>query len=369
MTMKTISLKSTVVFFAVFTFAAFAAARYAETDLTGYTSGQNTRYTDPNLNGWGMVRLPNGIYAVADTCPGVVSFYDSSGRPLSFVINVPPAPSQPFGPVGSPAGIILNTGHDFVISANGRSAPALLIIDTLDGTISGWNPYVDLTNAIIMVDNSTEDIPASYTGLALARDGQGRNILYAADGGYAPDFSNNRFDMFDRNFQQVGSFTDPNVATDYPGNTAFGIENEDGKLFVTFGGFAPPFGGVVDIFDYAGNLLTPDHFAANQPGAGPLANPWPITRAPSHFGQFSNTLLIGNVEDGKINGFSDSGEFLGPLVGSDNTPIVIPGLWDFEFAPGNRYAGPGPHLYFTAGPNVADFCGNGLFGFISPTNR
>jgi uncharacterized protein (TIGR03118 family) len=159
------------------------------------------------------------------------------------------------------------------------------------------------------------------------------------------------------------------VATDYPGNTAFGIENEDGKLFVTFGGFSPPFGGVVDIFDYAGNLLTPNHFAANQPGAGPLSNPWPITRAPSKFGEFSNKLLIGNVEDGKINAFSDSGDFLGPLMQAGNTPIVIPGLWDFDFTQANRYAGPGPHLYFTAGPNVADFCGNGLFGFITPARR
>ena len=99
------------------------------------------------------------------------------------------------------------------------------------------------------------------------------------------------------------------------------------------------------------------------PAPPPLANPWAITRAPSNFGQFRNAVLIGNVEDGKINAFSDSGEFLGPLTHADNTPLVIPGLWDFDFA------GPGPHLYFTAGPAVADFCGNGLFGFISPARR
>jgi uncharacterized protein (TIGR03118 family) len=124
---------------------------------------------------------------------------------------------------------------------------------------------------------------------------------------------------------------------------------------------------VVDIFDYAGNLLTPNHFAANQGGAGPLASPWAITRSPSHFGQFSNAILIGNVEEGTINAFSDSGEFLGPLLHSDNTPIVITGLWDFDFGPGDRHAGP--HLYFTAGPTLDDFSGNGLFGFISPARR
>jgi uncharacterized protein (TIGR03118 family) len=351
------------VFVALFASITVAVPQYVETDLTGYTKGQNTRYIDPNLNGWGMVRLPGGIYCVADTCPGVATFYDSSGRPLPLVITIPPAPSQPFGPVGSPAGVVYNHTPDFVISAHGRSAPALLIFDTLDGTISGWNPYVDPTHAIIMVDNSTQvPIPASYTGLALARDGQGRNILYAGDSGYSPDVSNNRVDMFDRHFHGIGSFTDPNVSSQYPGNTVFQVENEDGHLFVTFGGFSPPFGGVVDIFDYNGNLLTPNHFAANLPGAGPLVNPWAITRAPANFGRFSNAILIGNVEDGKINAFSDSGEFLGPLLRTDNTPIVIPGLWDFDFAPGKK-------LYFTAGPNVADFCGNGLFGNISPAHR
>jgi hypothetical protein len=83
----------------------------------------------------------------------------------------------------------------------------------------------------------------------------------------------------------------------------------------------------------------------------------------------SNSILIENVEDGKLNTVCDSGEFLAPLLHADNTPIIIPGLWDFDFAPGNRYAGPRPHLYFTAGPDIADFCGNGLFGFISSAHR
>ena len=117
--MKTI-LKNSFIFVTFFAVITVSASQYVETDLTGYTTGQNTRYTDPNLNGWGMVRLPNGIYAVADTCPGVVTFYDSSGRPLPLVITVPPAPGQPFGPVGSPTGVALNTSHDFVISGNGR---------------------------------------------------------------------------------------------------------------------------------------------------------------------------------------------------------------------------------------------------------
>jgi uncharacterized protein (TIGR03118 family) len=364
-TMKTI-LKSNLVLAATMAFVTVAVAQYIETDLTGYTKSQNTRYTDPNLNGWGMVRLPDGSFAIADTCPGVITFYDSSGKPLPTVITVPPAPSQPFGPIGTPAGLVYNSTSHFVISANGKSAPATLIIATLDGTISGWNPDVDPTNAIIMVDNSIETpIPASYTGLALAQGSHGRNILYAGDGGYAPDFSNNRVDMYDRHFHRVGTFTDPNVASQYPGNTVFQVENVDGQIFVTFAGFSAPFGGVVDIFDTNGNLLTPNHFAANAGGAGPLVNPWPVRRAPSNFGPFSNAILIGNVEDGRINAFSDSGQFLGPLLYTNNTPVFIDGLWDFIFVQGKKNA----QLYFTAGPDADDFCGNGLFGFISPKGK
>ena len=46
------------------------------------------------------------------------------------------------------------------------------------------------------------------------------------------------------------------------------------KLYVTFASLQDPHGGVVDVFDTDGHLLTPNHFAANAPGAGPLENPW-----------------------------------------------------------------------------------------------
>jgi len=225
---------------------------------------------------------------------------------------------------------------------------------------------VDPDNAIIMVDNSTElPFPASYTGLALGRNSRGQNILYAGDSGYSPTLSNNRFDMFGGAFDSRGSFTDPNVAIQYPGNTAFQVENEDGKLYVTFGGFTPPFGGVVDIFDTDGDLLTPNHFAANAPEAGPLVNPWAIAKAPSNFGVFSNAFLIGNAEDGKINAFDpNTGAFLGSLERPNGTPIVIDGLWDFSFGADSRNNGKSNQLYFTAGPNIVDFAGNGLFGMI-----
>jgi uncharacterized protein (TIGR03118 family) len=342
---------------------------YQQLNLVGYQPGM-ARYTDPNLNGWGLAFAPDGPFCVANTATGTATFYDAQGKPLPLVVTVPAAPSQPLGPIGSPTGVAYNPTSDFVISANGRSAPAQFIFDTLDGLVCGWNPAVDATHAIVMVDNSAErPFPASYNGLALSQNSRGRNLLYATDSGLTLTTSNNRIDMFDGRFHSRGSFTDPNVATQYPGNVAFQVEDVNDRLYVTFGGFTAPFGGVVDVFDTDGHLLTPNHFAANAGGAGGagrLENPWGIVQAPADFGEFSNDLLIGNVEGaGNINAFDPStGAFLGPLTHPDGTPIAIAGLWDLSFGGGSKSNGKTNQLFFTAGVNADTFTGNGLFGVI-----
>jgi uncharacterized protein (TIGR03118 family) len=329
---------------------------YQQINLVGFQPGM-AHFTDPNLNGWGMVSMPNGSFAAANAfSTGLVTFYDRHGHVLPQTITVPASASQPFGPVGHPAGIVYNPTSDFVISEGGKSAPARLLFDTIDGTLSGWNPDVDPTHAIVLVDNFAAGHPAVYTGLDIAQNSHGQNVLYAAD------IINNRVDMFDGGFHALGSFTDPSV-------TAFGawqVEDLGGKLYVTFGTLAPPYGGVVDVFDTDGHLLTPNHFAANAPGAGPLANPWGIVQAPAHFGAYSNDLLIGNVEGaGNINAFDPvTGAYLGSLLHPDGTPIAIPGLWDLTFGTGTPDSGKTNQLFFDAGPTTANLSGNGLFGVI-----
>jgi uncharacterized protein (TIGR03118 family) len=339
---------------------------YQQRDLVGYLPGM-ARHTDPNLNGWGMDFAPDGPFCVADTFTGVATFYDSSGHVLPHVVTIPAAPSQPLGPVGRPEGLVYNPTSDFVISGHGRSAPALFLFATRDGTISGWNPAVDRDHAIMVVDNSTEaPNPAHYSGLVIARNSHGHNVLYAADFGRSNTTSNNRIDMFDGHFHSLGSFTDPNVAVQYPGYSAWQVEEINGRLWVTFAIHTPPNGGVVDVFDTDGNLLTRDHFAANAGGEGPLENPWGIVQAPAHFGRFSHDILIGNVEgDGNINAFDPvTGAFLGPLRHPDGTPIAIPGLWDLTFGGGSHLNGRTNQLFFDAGPNLPNPTGNGLFGMI-----
>jgi uncharacterized protein (TIGR03118 family) len=332
---------------------------YQQTNLVGYQHGI-AHFTDPNLNGWGMASMPDGSFCVANAfTTGLATFYDRSGHMLPQTITVPAAASQLFGPTGHPTGVVYNPTSDFVISAHGKSAPARLIFDTIDGTISGWNPDVDPTHAIVIVDNSEAAQPALYTGLDIAQNSQRQNVLYAAD------IAQNRVEMFDRSFHAGGSFTDPNL-TSYPDGSfsAWSVDALNGKLYVTFASLKDFDGGMVDVFDTDGNLLT--HFAANAPGAGPLQNPWGITQAPTNFGAYSNDLLIGNVAGaGNINAFDPAtGAYLGQLRQPNGAPIAITGLWDLEFGDGTPDSGKTNQLFFDAGPNAPGVSINGLFGVI-----
>ena len=331
---------------------------YQQTNLVGYQPGL-AHFTHPNLNGWGMASLPDGSFVVANTfTTGLATFYDSSGHVLPRTITVPASAAQPFGPVGHPTGVVYNPTSDFVISANGKSAPARLIFDSFDGTISGWNPAVDPTHAIVMVDNGAAgDI---YTGLDMARNSHGQEVLYATD------FTQNRVEMFDGDFEPIGSFTDPTVTSIEPSFRAWSVQALDGKLYVTFASLANTHGGVVDVFDTDGDLLTPHHFVANAFDAGPLENPWGVIQAPANFGAYSHDLLIGNVAGaGNINVFDPStGAYLGQLDQPDGTAIAITGLWGLELHDGTPHGGKADELFFDAGPNAPKVSINGLFGVI-----
>lgn len=338
-----------------------ALAQYKQVNLVSDKQGM-ARHTDPNLvDPWGLVFLPDGHFLIANARSGLSTAYGPHGEPSRLMVTVPAAPSLPPATLGSPTGLIANPTAEFMISRNGKSGPALFIFDTLDGTISGWNPDVDPNNAVIAVDNSTEGpFPASYTALALARNSKGQTVLYAADSGGSPTTSNNRIDMYDGAFNYLGSFGDPSAPSNM---TVFGIQNLKGKLYVTYAAFTPLNGGVIDVFDTDGNLL--ERFAANDP-SGPLEEPWAITVAPGNFGRFSQALLVGNFGDGRINAFNGkTGRFLGQLADAQGNPLSSGfGLWALAFR--NDHAkDERARLFFTSGINNEN---DGLFGAIIPMN-
>ena len=245
-----------------------------------------------------------------------------------------------------------------MVSKGGNSGPSLFIFTAEDGTLSGWNPKVDLTNAILTVDNSASG--AVYKGLALGSSGS-QNFLFATN------FNAGVVDVYDANFHWVRSFTDKKLAHTCPLSgqcyAPFGIRNIGGLLYVTFAlqkpdkhdDMAGPGHGFVDVFNTNGHLLK--RLIAH----GALNSPWGLALAPSDFGRFSHALLVGNFGNGWSNAFDpDSGAFLGSLKDKHGNPIAIDGLWALTFGNGAR-AGETDTLFFTAGPNEES---HGLFGSI-----
>jgi uncharacterized protein (TIGR03118 family) len=311
-------------------------------------------HTDPDLvNGWGIVFAPNAPVWVSDNRTGLSTLYDGFGVKQALVVTIPTAKGST--PPGSPTGIV-SSGSGFVVTKGALNGPSRFIFATLDGTISGWAPNVDPTNAIVTVDRS--DAHAIYTGLALAANGTA-NFLYATD------FHNSRIDVVDSSFHPVtlsGSFSDPGIPRGY---APFGIQNILGNLYVTYArqdktaerdvagsGF-----GFVDVFDANGHLIR--RFASR----GTLDAPWGVALAPADFGRFSNTLLIGNFGDGRINAFDlQSGDARGRLRTADGHALSIDGLWGIAFGNGSVNQ-PVNTLFFAAGPVDGT---HGVYGRIDP---
>jgi uncharacterized protein (TIGR03118 family) len=328
-----------------------ALAQYKRIDLVS-TSSSKTPHNDPNLiNGWGIAFFPGNPYWVSDNITGVSTLYDRFGNINPLVVTIPPAPSQPFGPTGSPTGIIANPTSGFVVTENGVSGPSAFVFATEDGTISGWAPTVNATNAIIAVDNSAS--LALYTGLAFAQTGP-HALIYAADA------VNNKIDIYNSNFKLVKSFSDPSPPA---GLSVYGVQNLKGKIYVTYASPTPLQGGAVDVFSRKGNFIK--RLATNAPG-GPLEGAWGMVISPSNFGPLSNALLVGNVDNGQINAFDpNTGAFLGTMMDRDGNTIHIGGLWGLVFGAGDKVTGSKNHLFFSSGP---DKYARGLFGKILPPN-
>ena len=101
--------------------------------------------------------------------------------------------------------------------------------------------------------------------------------------------------------------------------------------------------GLVAVFDNTGNLIS------NLVAAGPLNAPWGVVIAPSTWGTFAGTLLVGNFGDGMINAFNTTtGALVGTLKDTSGNPITLPGLWSLAVGSGAQNEDP-VTVYFTAG--------------------
>jgi uncharacterized protein (TIGR03118 family) len=317
-----------------------AFAQYQVQNLTSNQTGKAPNLDKNLVNAWGLVSGATGPFWVSDQVTGLSTLYNAQGVPQQLVVTIPAAEENK---VGSPTGIVFSGSQNFVVKAHDLSGPAIFIFATLDGTISGWNPTVDPTHAILAPNQPTPG--AVYTGLAIAPD---INWLYAADA------AGGKVDVYDGKFNLIFTFTDDEV----PGNfTPYGIRVIDKKVFVTFASPTDVKGGVVDVFDELGK------FEKRLVTNGPLDQPWGLALAPANFGPFSNALLVSNnLPEGTINAFNvETGKFLGKLKDTRGKTIVIDQLWGLEFGKGAEINGKTNQLFFTAGPENYS---NGRFGVI-----
>ena len=311
-------------------------------------------HTDPNLvNAWGLSFLPSSSFWVSDEATGKTTVYDAAGA-LQLTVSVPSASGKglgtPTGQVGNPNNMIFMIREK--TSSGTKTGSAAFIFATLDGTISGWNPNVNASDAVIAVNRSKEG--DSYTGLAITTftpNGSTIPKTFLA----AADAVHNAVRVFNDDFDLVESLSDSNTPK---GLAVYGIQADDENVYVTLGAFGST-AGAVDIF----NLKTKTVKRLITNGAGGRLNlPWGIAIAPKNFGEFSGALLVGNTGNGWINAFNTTtGKFLGSLE-SGGKPIVINDLWGLEFGGGDTARnGAMNQLFFTSGP---DEYTNGILGVI-----
>jgi len=331
-----------------------SAQRYIQHNLVSDQPGM-AAFTDPNLvNAWGIDSSGSGPIWIANNGTGTSTVYRGNGTALPLVVTIPAGAANTEGG-GVPTGLVFNGTGQFMVTENSVSGPALFIFAGEDGTISGWNPTVDATHAVLPPSADLSATGAVYKGVALGSTTSG-NFLYATD------FHDGFVQVFDSTFTPTATFTDPALTT--LGFGPFGIANIEGNLYVSFAmqdadkhdDVAGPGLGYVDEFDTSGTLIR--QFAAQ----GTLNSPWGMTLAPGNFGTFSGALLVGNFGDGRINAFDkDTGEFLGQMKGPNGkAPISIDGLWGLHFGNGGS-GGRRNLLFFTAGPDGES---HGLFGSL-----
>ena len=320
------------------------ATQVARADTYSWTNFQSdipgvATHTDPNLvNPWGMAPSPSGSTIwVSDNGTGVSTLYKQDGTARSLIVSIP---AREKDKSGNPTGVVRNDTSFFKVTKGANSLPAIFIFVSEDGTISGWNPDINPTNAIVAVKGKGDNI---YKGVTLGM-ANGHNFLYATN------FHQGQVDVYDENFNLVKtkSFADPSLPKDF---APFGIRNFNGQIYVTYAKQGPgkkddeagPGNGFINVFDTSGTFVT--RLVSN----GDLNSPWGLAIIEG------DELWVGNFGDGKINNYDPTtGASLGTIHRADGTPLQFDGLWDMLPL--------GSGVYFTAGIGDEE---HGLFGLIT----
>lgn len=305
-------------------------------------------HTDPNLvNPWGISESANSPFWIADNGAGVSTLYTTTGAAVPLIVTIP----NPSGGTSAPTGTVFNGNS---AAFNGDA----FLFASEDGAITGWRGALG-TNAQILLNGTGDN--SVFKGLAISNIGSNTYL-------YATDFHNNQITVLPSGGAPAltGNFTDPGLPSGY---AAFGIENLNGELYVSYAkqdaakhdDVAGLGNGYIDVFSLNGDLIR--RLVSN----GPLDSPWGMTLAPVGYGKLGGDLLVGNFGDGTIDAFNaTTGSFVSEFDDSHGDPLVNQGVWALDFGNGGN-GGLADTLYFTAGiPGSGAVEDHGLFGSLSP---
>jgi uncharacterized protein (TIGR03118 family) len=329
---------------------------YEVTNLVSNVPGL-VKVTDPNVvNPWGVAFAPGAPLWVAENGSHALTVYtlnphNDMPEIVDLVVKLAPQDSPD---TWAPTGLVWNPSpNQFLVPSTKFGATFIAVSE--DGKIVAWNGSANpIARGLSTATVVRTEAGGVYKAAAFGTNPDG-NFLFVTN------FRAAKVEVYDASFKEVHrfAFTDRDIPS---GFAPFGIENIDGELFVTYAkqdedkedDVPGPGLGFVDVFTTSGKLVR--RFASH----GPLNAPWGLARAPLGFGRFGGAILVGNFGDGRINAFSNRGEFLGPLTGRNRQPIAIEGLWSLKFG---MFQGADPEdLYFTAGINDEQ---DGLIGEIS----
>ena len=266
----------------------------------------------------------------------------------------------------SPTGMVFNPSADFVINQDGTNTPARFLFNETvvnaagnngEGRITGWSnlpaPVTHTTSTKAVSD------PGFPNGLALvpAHGAIGARLLVA-------DGASGKIQVYGHRFHRIdkpGLYVDPKARRQH--RDVYNVMFLDDRVYVTYFGSD---GGAVSVFSKNGafrkRLIT----------GGRLNAPWGLAIAPRPWGGLGGALLVGNVDDGRINAFNvHTGAFRGTLRNGSGHALVNPGLWGIAF--GNGVIGTPRTLIFAAGIGSEvggfgdDIYEHGLVGLIKPT--
>lgn len=346
-----------------------SAQHYLQTNLTADQSGVAAN-TDANLvNPWGLSRSSTSPWWISDNGTGLSTLYNAAGVAQGLVVTIPTGDASQ-SPTGTPTGTVFSGGANFLVAAG---KPAVFMFVTEDGTVSAWNPGVQLHSAIIEVNTMSKSVFKGATLATVSMGSTSATLLYVAD------FRKGRVEVFDESFHHVSWIEDAFADRDDDhdgdhhrrvprGFAPFNVQDIGGDIYVTY---AQQDSAKHDEVDGAGlgyvEVYSPwGQFERSLQHGSWLNGPWGMAMAPGDFGPYSHNLLVGQFGSGQIAVYDPAtGAFKGLLMDSSNNPITIDGLWGLSFAGGGAN-GTATTLYFSAG---SDGEAHGLFGTITPVEN